>query len=652
MSGVAATTSRVTPADGYRLWARTYDHEPNPMLSLERRILLPLLPPMSGQDVVDLGCGTGRWLEQARDAGAKSLLGVDLSPEMLSRASSKLGDAASFVCADCAGAQLAGDSADVVFCNFVLSYVEDPITIVNLAHRILRPGGSLFVTDVHPQTASDLQWRRGCQVDGEHREIRAINRPIDEVIQLFARANLQTVLRLEPGFGEPERILFGKSGKEGYFEQIRAFPAIYILQYSSALGPVRKSHPRTHRSEIDTLHGARVALGPLDTVSADLRLGDSRIQSIAIIETNHTEALSDGEALDLRGYLVLPGLVNAHDHLEFALFPRLGNGCYSNFREWADDIHQSHASLIAMHRQVPREVRLWWGGIRNVLCGVTSVCHHNPHEPSVFNQEFVVRVLEDFGWAHSLALDPDCAAKKAATPAGSPFFIHLAEGVDEECAAEIFELHRRGALDPDTSIIHGTGMDAAGWELLRSVGAGLIWCPSSNIFLFGKTFSLDDVRDFPRLAIGSDSPLTAQGDLLDELRFAHGDLNISPVDLYACATRQPARLLRLAGGQGTLRVQGIADLIAVRDGRKNPADTLAAMSFRDVELVLLGGRVQLASPEILRRLPTFARTGLQPLVIEGTVRWIRAPLDWLFRETEKHLGTEIALGGKPVRFGN
>jgi cytosine/adenosine deaminase-related metal-dependent hydrolase/ubiquinone/menaquinone biosynthesis C-methylase UbiE len=652
MSDVAATTSSITPAVGYRLWARTYDHEPNPMLSLERRIFLSLLPPMQGLDVVDLGCGTGRWLELARDAGARSLVGVDLSPEMLSRARVKLGDDGTFVCADCADAQLGSDSADVVFCNFALSYIEDPIALVNLVRRILRPGGFLFVTDVHPQTASDFQWRRGSQVDGEHREISANNRPIDEVIRLFTHAHLETVLRLEPGFGEPERILFEKSGKQEYFEQIRTFPAIYVLQLSSASNSARNSHQGAHRGEIGALYGARVALGPLDGVAADLRLSDSRIQSIATAEANHAEAVADEGALDLRGYFVLPGLVNAHDHLEFALFPRLGRGDYTNFREWADDIHQSHAPVIALHRQVPREVRLWWGGIRNLLCGVTSVCHHNPYEPSVFGRDFAVRVLEDFGWAHSVALDGDFAVKKLATPAGSPFFIHLAEGVDEDAASEIFELHRAGALDASTTIIHGIGIDAAGKELLRATGAGLIWCPSSNVFLFGKTFSPDDICHFPNAAIGSDSPLTAKGDLLDELRFANHELHMPPADLYASATRQPARMLRLADGQGTLRVRGIADLIAVRDRLRNPADTLAAMSFRDVELVLLGGRVQLASPEILRRLPADTRVGLQPLVIEETVRWIRAPLDGLFRETKEHLGDEITLGGKSVRFGN
>jgi hypothetical protein len=50
----------LSPSEGYRVWASSYDREANPMLSLEQRILATLLPPVAGLDVVDLGCGTGR----------------------------------------------------------------------------------------------------------------------------------------------------------------------------------------------------------------------------------------------------------------------------------------------------------------------------------------------------------------------------------------------------------------------------------------------------------------------------------------------------------------------------------------------------------------------------------------------------------------
>ena len=64
---------------------------PNPMLSLEERFLAPILPKLRGQDVLDVGCGTGRWLEKMAKRHATSLTGVDASPEMLERASEKLG---------------------------------------------------------------------------------------------------------------------------------------------------------------------------------------------------------------------------------------------------------------------------------------------------------------------------------------------------------------------------------------------------------------------------------------------------------------------------------------------------------------------------------------------------------------------------------
>ena len=76
--------------------------ELNPMLALEKRFLETLLRPVAGLDVVDLGCGTGRWLEMFQGMRPRSLLGVDASVEMLEVARRKLGGAARFAQADCA----------------------------------------------------------------------------------------------------------------------------------------------------------------------------------------------------------------------------------------------------------------------------------------------------------------------------------------------------------------------------------------------------------------------------------------------------------------------------------------------------------------------------------------------------------------------
>jgi hypothetical protein len=316
-----------------------------------------------------------------------------------------------------------------------------------------------------------------------------------------------------------------------------------------------------------------------------------------------------------------------------------------------EDIYHPGASPIAEHRAVARTTRLWWGGIRNLLCGVTTACHHNPYDPELFDKNFAIRVLKDCGWAHSLALDAHTSDKKKSTPAGQPFLIHLAEGIDARSAQEIVELKKAGALDHDTVIIHGIGMDEEGRELLRSVGAGIIWCPSSNVFLFGRTLTPRQLHELHCVALGSDSPLTAQGDLLDEVRYAFEQQSAGAEELYGYVTQSPAKMLALKNGEGSFRVGGVADLIAVRDTDATPAETLVNLSYRNVELVVIGGRIHLASDETKSRLPEWATEGLQPLEIEGIKRWVRAPLEQMFADTTPHLGNEIYLSGKQVRLG-
>ena len=66
--------------------------------------------------------------------------------------------------------------------------------------------------------------------------------------------------------------------------------------------------------------------------------------------------------LDLSGHVVLPGLINAHDHLEFNLFPQLGRGPYPNAGEWARDIYHPTAVRFASSCACPN--RYASGGAR------------------------------------------------------------------------------------------------------------------------------------------------------------------------------------------------------------------------------------------------------------------------------------------------
>jgi cytosine/adenosine deaminase-related metal-dependent hydrolase len=355
--------------------------------------------------------------------------------------------------------------------------------------------------------------------------------------------------------------------------------------------------------------------------------------------------------VDLSGFFVMPGLINPHDHLEFSLFPRLGEPPYRNYIDWGEDIHHKFPDLIAKQRAVPKDVRLQWGGIRNLLCGVTTVSHHNPLWPALQRGDFPVRVVQQYGWAHSPALGGDLSAARAATPEGRPFIVHACEGVDELARAELWSLDRSGLLDTGTVLVHGLAIDAAGFALIQERGVSLIVCPSSNNFLFGELPDMDLLGGLANVALGNDSPLTAEGDLLDEVRFAIRSCGIAPCAAYRMVTTAAAAILRLGDGEGAIRESGVADLIAVRDTGQNIADKLPVISRIDVEFVMIRGIVQLASESILERLPSAMRQGMEPLWIDGIVRWVRAPVKELMRQTEEVLGVgEVQLGNRPIRI--
>ena len=406
--------------------------------------------------------------------------------------------------------------------------------------------------------------------------------------------------------------------------------------------------PEVTQNSRMVLHGLRYASGPQESLDGAIEITGDRISRI--LHGSHSKvAKSGGTELDLSGFLAMPGLINAHDHLEFALFPRLADSVYANYIEWGEDIHSKFPDVIAKHRSIPKEVRLWWGGIRNLLCGVTTVSHHNPLWPELQRRDFPVRVVQEYGWAHSLALGGDLTAARAATPDGRAFIVHACEGVDEQARNELRELDRLGLLDVLTVLVHGLAIDDEGILLIRDRNASLIVCPSSNHFLFGNVPRRCLFEEIENVALGNDSPLTAKGDLLDEIRFAIDICAIPAQAAYRMVTEAPAKILRLENIDGCITESGAADLIAIRDTGEDAADRLRCLSMHDVEFVMMDGRVQLASEAVMERLPPPVKHGLEPLSIDGTMRWLRAPVEKLLRKAEEVLGNgEVRLGSRSV----
>jgi cytosine/adenosine deaminase-related metal-dependent hydrolase/ubiquinone/menaquinone biosynthesis C-methylase UbiE len=615
-------------------WAEVYDSQPNPLLSLEQRILNSMLPEVRGLDVLDAGCGTGRWLQQVAGRGPRSLLGVDISPQMLRVASAKLGDHCDLRLGSCEALPFGNGVADVVLSSFVISYLDDLDSFAREIDRVARPGTTIFLSDMHPETEASCSWKRSFAMEGRGWSLQQITR-------VFEGRGFELLLLIEAPFCHEERQIFEECGRLDLYQSAAMLPAIYVMQLRKPPGSARHRKAIRGTGEGYRLTGALCALGPETAASTSVSIVGKYIHSI--------RGGRSGSDLDLEGYLLLPGLVNAHDHLEFGLFPNLGEGPYQNAAQWAADIHSTQTTVIARHRKVPRPVRLWWGAVRNLLCGVTTVCHHNPVTAELVDPAFPIRVASDFAWAHSLALEPELAGKFAACQADLPFIVHAGEGVDEASAEEVFTLDRLRALDQRTVLVHGLACTPEAVSLINHRLAALILCPTSNKFLFRRLPSLEFIRSIDNVVLGSDSPLTAAGDLLDEVRFAHEHIGLDANSLYAMVTNRAADVLRLRQGEGRIWPGSVADVIAVRDMGLSPAETLAQLTMAQIELVIVAGRVQLAGPSLFERLPLGLRRGLQLLEVDGHRRWVRAPIDELLAGAEEALGSDLHVGGKRVR---
>ncbi|HEX5413025.1 MAG TPA: amidohydrolase family protein [Terriglobia bacterium] len=400
------------------------------------------------------------------------------------------------------------------------------------------------------------------------------------------------------------------------------------------------------------LSGGWVALNASATVRADLEISNGRI--VRLIDRGRKEHgpervnANEGRAeISVEGCLILPGLINSHDHLEFNLFPRLGRGPYPNFEKWADDIFHPEASPICEQLAIPKPVRLWWGGLKNLLSGVTTVCHHNEYEKSVFGAEFPVHVVKRYGWAHSLRYGNNVREAFLSTPRGAPFIIHLAEGSDAQSGDEIFDLDRLGALDARTVIVHGVGLTERGHELRRQRGAALVWCPTSNRFTLGATLDAAGLGAQDRIALGSDSALTAEGDLLDEIRAAHSE-GMDPGQIYSMVTGSATDVLRLRNGEGKLQPGSNADLLVVKRRDLSPAEVLISTRLDSIEMVMVSGQPHLVSARMAVGCPPHLLNGFEDIDVEGTSCSVRAPVRQLLTDPLACLGAEVRLAGKRV----
>jgi ubiquinone/menaquinone biosynthesis C-methylase UbiE len=148
--------SQIKRRADYDQIASTYDrrYERNSYAGVERA-LRRFVGSQTGRQILEVGCGTGHWLEflQARSA---HLTGLDFSAGMLAQAKMRL-PGIPFVQGTAERLPCGAETFDRVFCINALHHFPDKAAFLAETHRILRANGMILIIGLDPQRGVD-QW--------------------------------------------------------------------------------------------------------------------------------------------------------------------------------------------------------------------------------------------------------------------------------------------------------------------------------------------------------------------------------------------------------------------------------------------------------------------------------------------------------------
>ena len=368
--------------------------------------------------------------------------------------------------------------------------------------------------------------------------------------------------------------------------------------------------------------------------------------------------VEEARVIDCSGKLLMPGLVNGHNHCAMTLFRGLADDLA--LADWlhnhifpAEQAHVSREMVYWCSRLAAAEMLL--SGTTTVAdayffsgeaargladCGMRAVVGHGIVDfpaPSVPDPAKNIEAVEEFikQWqgqnplispavfAHApYTCSPQTLrrAKELADRYGVRFFTHLAESereaemiIDPRAATPLGHLAALSLLDANAVLIHAVWLSAPDLDLLADLGAHVVTCPQSNLKLASGIAPVAAMQKRGiSVGLGTDGSgsnnsldMFREMDMLAKLHKVHGaDATCLPAQaVLAAATDTGARILGLKN-VGRLEAGMKADLIVIDLARPHlcpfhgPDLLVYAASGSDVESVMINGRMVVEQREI------------------------------------------------------
>lgn len=333
--------------------------------------------------------------------------------------------------------------------------------------------------------------------------------------------------------------------------------------------------------------------------------------------------MSEGASIvDTKG-VILPGLVDSHNHVAYNWLPEFITGrTWIDHSDWQDSFE--YESFIEPYREnsgTPERfcAMVQWGELRAMVAGTTTlygaVATRTCFRWLVRNAELSTGYNGFSGdrmRSNVLGIDTvnemAAAALIADMDAGdvTAYMVHVSEGVSDRTKREFDEVERLNLLRPETVIIHGTALGPTEFNKMGAAGMKLVWSPSSNLALYGVTTDVAAAKaaGIP-ISIAPDWTPSGVDIPLAELRVARQWIAenepglFSERDLVEAVTSVAASNMALSTEVGRLQVGLHADLLVLAVPPGEPYHSVIEARSGDVRLVMIGGVPTFGDPAIM-----------------------------------------------------
>jgi cytosine/adenosine deaminase-related metal-dependent hydrolase len=335
--------------------------------------------------------------------------------------------------------------------------------------------------------------------------------------------------------------------------------------------------------------------------------------------------------ITFKNAIVFPGIINSHDHLDFNLFPSLGDRTYSNYTEWGRYIHSHYKDKIDRVLQIPVALREQWGVYKNLINGVTTVINHGK---KIKKHAAPITVYEHCQCIHSVQFEKKWwLSLNNPLKKNLPVAIHTGEGIDKRSAEEIDWLIKRNLLKRSIIGVHGVAMKESQAPAFKA----LVWCPESNHFLLNKSAPVNQIKKHIPILFGTDSTLTGSWNLWEHIRRGRATKLLTDAELFDTLTINPAKTWGLNCGE--ISAGKDADIVVAKEKKVAPAkESFFNLDPQDILLVIHKGHIALFDEDMYPQLKNEDVDSYSRIYIGGSCKYVSGNLPTLMRTIERYYG--------------